>query len=181
MAATMTPDVLALALGIFALRVVNYAVSTIRLVFVGRGLRMWAATIAFFEALIFAVVIAQVVADLTNVAYLVAYCLGAAVGSYVGMWLDARFVVSFSTVTVIAKIDGLEIADALREEGFGATVSTGEGRDGDVAIIRSAVVSRDIPRLIGVVREVNADAFVNVEPVSTLRRGWIPGGPARRG
>lgn len=177
----LTPQVLGLAVLIFVLRVVNYSISTIRLVFVGRGMRGYASTIAFFEALIFALVIAQVVSDLDNLAYLLAYCLGASVGSYVGMWLDSRFVVSHSMVTIIAQLEGSEIAAALRQNQFGATLSRGEGRDGDVTIIHSSVVTRDLPRLMDVVRGINADAFVNVEPVSTLRRGWIPGGPERRG
>lgn len=180
MSLAITPEILGFAAVIFLLRVVNYAISTVRMVFVGRGLRLWAACIAFFEALIFAVVIAQVVSDLGNSAYLVAYCLGAAVGSYVGMWLDSRFVVSFARVTIISQLGGREIAQALRENRFGATLSRGQGRDGSVAIVHSSVTTRDIPRLVGVVREVNPDAFINTEPISRLHRGWIPGGPARR-
>jgi len=181
MGVDITPEVMGLALLIFVLRVVNYAISTIRLVFVGRGMRGYASAIAFFEALIFALVIAQVVSSLNNLAYLLAYCLGASVGSYMGMWLEARFVMSFSKVTIMARLNGSEIAEALRRHQFGATLSHGEGRDGSVAIIHSSVVTRDIPRLMDIVRGVNADAFVNVEPVSSLRRGWIPGGPERRG
>jgi uncharacterized protein YebE (UPF0316 family) len=176
----ITPDVVGFALVIFALRVVNYSISTVRLVFIARGRRVSASVIAFFEALIFAVVIAQVVSDLENVVYLLAYCLGAAVGSYVGMWLDSRYVVSYSKVTVITRELGEGVAAALRDMQFGATLSWGEGRDGRVAIVHSSVVTRDIPSLVSVVREVDPDSFIDVEPVSTLQRGWLPGGPARR-
>jgi len=169
------------ALLIFGLRVVNYTISTIRLVFIARDLRVFAAGLAFIEAFIFVVVIAQVVQDLTgNLLNLGAYCLGAAVGSYMGMWLEGRFIVSYSTVTVITHALGQEIAKALREQNYGVTLTYGEGRDGEVIIMRSTTINRDVPALMRTVREMNPDAFIEVESARTLRRGWIPGGPPRR-
>ncbi|MEO1287708.1 MAG: DUF5698 domain-containing protein [Chloroflexota bacterium] len=177
---TLTPEAIGFALLIFALRVFNYAISTIRLVFIGRGVRIGAAVIAFVEALIFAVVIANVVRDLSDLVNLFAYCLGAAVGSYVGMWLEARFIVSYSTVTIITHRLGAEIAEALRNRNYGVTVSKGEGRDGEVDIIRSTTINRDVSLLVSIVQSVNPDAFIDVEAARSLYRGWIPGGPPRR-
>lgn len=175
----LTPDALLFALLLFGLRVVNYAISTLRLVSIGQGRKTWAAIIAFFEALIFAVVIAKVVSDLNNLTNLLAYCLGAATGSYVGMWLEARFVISYSTVTVIASEKGHQIADALRDKNFGATLSQGEGRDGVVDIVRSTTINKDVPNLVRVVHDIHPDAFIDVEAARSLYRGWIPGGPPR--
>lgn len=176
----LTPEALAFASLIFVLRVFNYSISTIRLVFIGRGLRLGAALIAFVEALIFAVVIAGVVQDLSDIVNLIAYCLGASVGSYVGMWLEAKFIVGYSTVTIITHEFGSGIAAALRNSNYGVTVSKGEGRDGEVDIIRSTTVNKDIPTLVSIVQSVNKDAFIDVEAARTLYRGWIPGGPPHR-
>lgn len=175
-----TPEVIAFAALIFGLRVFNYSISTMRLVFIGRGMRFWAAFIAFFEALIFAVVIARVVQDLGNFMSLLAYCLGASVGSYVGMWLETKFIVSYSTVTIITHHDGANIADALRSYNYGVTVTKGEGRDGQVDIIRSTTVNKDIALLVSIVQDINHNAFIDVEGVRTPYRGWIPGGPPRK-
>jgi uncharacterized protein YebE (UPF0316 family) len=169
-----------LALLIFALRVFNYAISTIRTVFIGRGMRMGAAVIAFFEALIFAVVIAKVVSDLSDMVILMSYCLGAAVGSYVGMMIEARFVTSYSNVTIIAAKLGKEMAEKLREAQFAVTVTKGEGRDGEVSILRSSLISRQVPRLIQIAQDVNPDAFINIETASSVYRGWIPGMTPRK-
>lgn len=177
---SLTPEVIGFALLIFGLRVFNYAISTIRTVFIARGMRMGAAVIAFFEALIFAVVIARVVSDLSDMVVLMAYCLGASVGSYVGMVIEARFVTSFSNVTVIASKQGQEIAEKLRAADFGVTVTWGEGRDGEVAILRCSLVSRQVPHLMEIVREINPEAFINIETASNVYRGWIPGMPQRK-
>lgn len=177
---TLTPLAIGIAILIFGLRVFNYAISTIRLVFIGRGFRLWAAIIAFFEALIFAVVIANVVRDLTDIVNLLAYCLGAAVGSYVGMWLESKFIISYSTVTIITREQGAEITDTLRKQNYGVTVSKGEGLEGTVDIIRSSTINTNIPLLISIVQGINSDAFIDIEAVRNVYRGWIPGGPPRR-
>lgn len=168
------------AAGIFVLRVINYSISTIRLVFIGRGMRLLAAMLAFMEALIFAVVMAGVVNDLSNLPNLIAYCLGAAVGSYAGMALESRFIVSYSNVTVFSATHGQAIAGLLRQHNFGVTATQGEGRDGKVDILHSTTTGRAVPHLIELVREIEPEAFVSIEPVRTLQRGWIPGGPPRR-
>jgi len=175
-----TIEALLFALLVFGLRLANYAISTIRLVFIGRDRRMLASVMAFFEAFIFAVVTASVVSDLSNWLNLLAYCFGAAGGSYVGMWLEARFIVSYSTVTIITRHASETIADRLREAGFGVTVTHGEGRDGAVDIIRSSVVNRDVHTLFELVHSISESAFIDVEPIRALSHGWVPGSSARR-
>jgi uncharacterized protein YebE (UPF0316 family) len=161
---------------IFILRVINYAISTIRLVFIARNRRFLAAALAFVEAFVFAVVMARIVSDLSNTINLVAYCLGASVGSYVGMAIETRFVKSYSTVTVITQELGEEIASRLRECGYGVTLTHGEGRDGAVDILRSSASSRDIPGMINVIRAINPHAFIEIEQARALMRGWLPTG-----
>lgn len=141
---------------------------------------MMASMLAFVEAFVFAVVMAQIVTNLSNITNLLAYCMGASVGSYIGMWLEARFVVSYSTVTVITHQKGREICAALRQANYGVTLSKGEGRDGEVDIIRSSTANREIPRLIDTVRTVYPSAFIDVEAIKTVKHGWLPGGPGHK-
>lgn len=161
---------------IFILRVINYAISTIRLVFIARNRRFLAAVLAFVEAFVFAVVMARIVSDLSNALNLIAYCLGASVGSYVGMAIETRFVKSYSTVTIITQELGEVIARRLRECGYGVTLTHGEGRDGAVDILRSSASSRDIPGMINVIRAINPHAFIEIEQARAIMRGWLPTG-----
>ena len=70
------------------------------------------------------------------------------------------------------------VADALRAEGLGATVFTGQGRTGPVQLIYSVVKRRSLPLALGVVNREAPDAFVMVEQPSAIQRGWLF--PARR-
>lgn len=178
----LTPAALGLATLLFVLRVVNYSISTIRLVFIARSQRALAAALAFLEALIFAVTMASVVTDLSNLSNLLAYCLGAAVGSYVGMLLEARFVTSYRVVNVVAKERGKIIAEELRNAGYGVTLTHGEGRDGTVTMLRSIINNKDTSNVMEIVQRINPDAFVQMEQAQSIRRGWlhVPGTPYRR-
>ena len=170
-----TAEAVLLALVLFSLRVFNYAISTLRLVMIARGQRPIAAALAFVEALVFALTMAGVVTDLSNLLNLAAFCFGASVGSYFGMWLEARFVRSFSTVQVITGVLGHELAEHLRDKGFGVTETRGTGRDGEVTIVRSTVASKEVPRIIQEIRSVLPNAFIEVETARTIQRGFIAG------
>lgn len=171
----MTPEAVTFALLLFSLRVTNYSISTIRLVFLSRGKRLITAVMSFFEALVFAVVMASIVADLTNVLNLLAYCMGAAVGSYVGMLIESRVVKTFATVQVITANGGAQLAERLRECGYGVTETMGRGRDGTVTIVRSSINTRDLSHMIQVIRDELPDAFIEVETANMVQRGFIPG------
>jgi uncharacterized protein YebE (UPF0316 family) len=169
----VTLDGILLAVAIFALRVLNNAMGTVRIVVITRQQRWLAAVMAFFEALIFAVVIANVVNDLSNILNLVAYCGGFAVGSYVGMAIEARFITSYMTATIISAGKGHEIALALRNGGFGVTETLGEGRDGVVTMLRCVCIRREVGDLMNIVRAVEPEAFVSVEEARAIQHGWV--------
>jgi len=166
-------DAILLAAVIFALRVFNNALGTLRVVLITRDMRFWAAVLAFIEALTFAVVISSVVKDLNNFLNLMTYCLGFSVGGYVGMAIEARFITSYVTANVTTKEKGHEIAAALRERGYGVTETLGIGRDGEVQVLRSVVTRRDVPDVLDTVREIHAEAFVSVEEARTIEHGWV--------
>jgi uncharacterized protein YebE (UPF0316 family) len=170
-----------LPLAIFGLRVLNYALGTVRLVAITRQRRLLASGLAAVEALVFAVVIANIVQDLDNVINLFAYCAGASAGSYAGMWLEARFVTGFSIVSIITGPEGHVLATLLRDAGFGVTETYGEGRDGTVTTLRSVVNKREIPGISKMVHAHHPDAFMTIEEARTVQRGWLranmPGQP----
>lgn len=163
----------ALALAIFFMRVINYAIGTIRMVIITRNMRFLASVFAFIEAFIFAVVIANVVTNLDDALNLFAYCLGASVGSYLGMQLESRFITSYRIVNIITHNGGHELAVLLRDKGFGVTESHGEGRDGDVLILRSVVLSKDVARMIDLSKQFDEDAFISIEEARAVQRGWV--------
>lgn len=169
----MTLEVFALALGIFVLRLINNAISTVRLVVLNRDQRALATVLAVLESLIFAVSLGPVLADLGNLLNLAAYCGGYAIGGYLGQVIEARFVTAFMTVNIIMPGRAREIAEHLRERGFGVTETIGEGASGVVTMLRSVVKRQDVSDLLHIVRQEHPNAFVTVEEARAVQRGWL--------
>jgi len=161
---------------IFLLRVLNYAISTVRTVAISRGRRGLSSILAFIEAFLFAVVIASIVQDITeNWLNLLAYCLGAAAGGWVGMVIEARFITGYMSVSIIAHHAdrGHDIAIALRDGGFGVTETIGQGLTGPVTMLRSVIMKRDVANLLKITRAIDPEAFVAVEEARAIHRGWL--------
>ena len=169
----MTIEAFGLALLIFALRIFNNALGTIRVVMITRDMRFWSSVLGFIEALTFVVVIAGVAKDLSNIPNLIAYCGGFAVGGYMGMAIEARFIISYVEASVISQTNGHEIAVALREQGYGVTEAHGIGRDGEVMVLRSVIQRRDATDFSTIVHAVHPEAFVSMVEARAIEHGWL--------
>jgi uncharacterized protein YebE (UPF0316 family) len=169
----ITLDMVVLSVTIFALRVLNSAVGTVRLVVMARERRILTAVLGFIEALIFAFVTANVVTDLSNWLNLAAYCGGFSVGTYVGMALEARYVTSYVRVNIIASDKGREIAQKLRELGHGVTEVQASGGTGDVTMLNSVILRRYSAELLKAVYDINPKAFVTLEEARSVQHGWM--------
>lgn len=167
----LTPEALATALLIFALRVFNNGIGTVRLITLARQQRGLTALLGIVEAFTFAVTIAGVATDLGNVLNLTAYCLGFAVGGWVGMAIEARFIVSYVIVHVITRAE--TVATALREAGFGVTEIDAQGRHGQVAMLHIVTQRRDVARVKQVAETADPAAFISVEETRSVARGWL--------
>lgn len=158
---------------IFVLRVTSVAMGTVRTLLVVRGRKFTAALIGFFEVLIFVVAISKVILEMGNAWNVLGYCGGFAVGTIVGMALEDRLALGFSMVRIISKTRWLEITQALRREGFGATEVIGEGKDGPVGIIYSMVRRKQVPEVIELCERLDEHAFITVEEARRVYRGYL--------
>ncbi len=169
----LTPEAILIAVLIFALRVVNSAVGTVRLIVMARQKRGLTALLGILEALTFAITIGSVATDLSNVLNLTAYCLGFAAGGWVGMAIEARFIVSFVIVHIITRAQRGLVAAALRDGGFGVTEIDAQGLEGQVAMLHVVTQRRDIVQVRSIAETADPAAFISVEEARTVARGWL--------
>ncbi len=160
------------ALLIFILRVVGVTLATLRTLLMTRSLEWQSAFLGFFEVLVYVLAIGKVVNDLNNIPNVIGYCLGFSVGTVIGIRLERRMALGFVAVHVVSSEKGHLVAQALRDAGFGATLSWGEGRSGAVAIIEAVVGRKEADAAADVVHSADTDAFVVIEEARSVDRGW---------
>ena len=157
---------------IFLLRVLDMSLDTLRVLFVIRGRRPVAWTLGFLQSLLWVTAITTVLANLDNLWNIFAYAGGFATGNVVGMMIEERLAVGHGHMRIISSRRGNAIADAIRHAGYAATEIPGRGRDGTVSVINCSVRRRDIDSVRRRVSELDPEAFVTVEEVRPLHRGF---------
>src|SRR5512139_725792 len=125
-----TVQALLSALLIFALRVSDMSLDTLRVLFVMRGRKGTAWVLGFFQSAIFVVAITSVLSNLDNPLNIIGYAAGFATGNVVGMVIEERLAVGHTDLRVISSRRGAAIAERLRAEGYAVTEIPARGKDG---------------------------------------------------
>jgi len=159
-------------LGIFFLRVGDMTLDTIRLLFVVRGKKGLAWALGFFQALIFVIAISSVLENLENPLNILAYAAGFATGNVVGMWIEEKLAIGYTQFTIISSTRGAAIAEQIRAAGFAVTELSARGRDGTVNVLQVNIRRKETSNLETIVLEADPEAFVTVEEVRPVRRGF---------
>lgn len=158
---------------IFLLRIVDVSLATLRTLLTVRGMKVAAPVIAFFEVLVWIFAVGTAIRNLDSAWHMLGYAGGFAAGTVVGLWLEEKMAIGLATVRVMSRIGGVELAEALRERGFGVTELAGHGREGTTEIVYTVVRRRHVPQVLKEVDRWDSEAFVTVEEPKMIHRGWV--------
>lgn len=163
---------LLLTVGIFFLRVTDMSLDTLRVLFVIRGRRPLAWILGFMQSALWVIAITSVLNNLDNLWNIVAYASGFASGNVVGMIIEERLAIGHSHLRIISSRRGNAIVEAVRAAGYAATEVAGRGKDGTVTLINCSVRRRDISKVQKEIFKEDPDAFVTLEEIRPLHRGY---------
>lgn len=169
----MDLEVLMMAGGIFVLRVIGNMVTTLRTVMLVRGQKIGSSALAILESLIFAVALGSVVSNLGNIANLTAYVTGYAIGGYLGLVVEERMIQKFVAIQVVSPRHAHDIAQAIRDAGFGATESWGMGGGGQVGSVTAVVGHHQVKDVVKIVQNADPAAFMMMEELRGISQGYF--------
>ncbi|MFZ3071017.1 MAG: DUF5698 domain-containing protein [Anaerolineaceae bacterium] len=168
------------ALAIFVLRVLNISMDTLRFMLTMRGKQAISWVLGFIESILFVVVMGAVLEDLNNVLNIIGYAAGFATGNVIGMAIEKRLAIGYSHVSIVSRQMGLAVADALRCKDFAVTEIPARGRDGTVTLLYCSVRRKDIKEIEKAALDIDPDAFITVEDITPMQRGYWGTGSVRR-
>ncbi len=169
------------ALVIFASRVADVGLGTIRVQLIVRRRKLLATAIGFVEVLIYILIVSRVIQDIgnwqswINLIPVLAYAGGFAVGTLVGIVLSEKMGRGLIEVTIITQEPREAVETAVREAGFALTRYEGIGREGPVDVFSAVCLSRELPRLMQVVTRLDPKAFIYTQELAGLRGGYVYG------
>ena len=160
------------ALLIFALRITDMSLDTLRVLFVVRGQKRVAWILGFCQSAVFVIAITRVLSDLNNPLVILGYAAGFATGNVLGIMVEERLAIGHIQLQIVSRRRGTAVAKALRLNGYGVTEISARGKDGTVKLLTASVHRKDAARARRIVHEMDEDAFITSEDVRPVRRGF---------
>ena len=160
------------ALTIFAMRVGDMSMDTLRVLFVMRGKKGIAWVLGFLQSVIYVLAITSVLSQLNNPLNIIGYAAGFATGNVIGMLIEERLAVGHILLQIVSSRRGAALSQALREAGYGVTEIPARGKDGVVSMLSVSVLRKDVSKIETLVHENDPEAFMTSEDVRPMRRGF---------
>lgn len=160
-----------LAFLIFAARVADVSMGTLRTILVIRGHSLAAMGIGFVETLIWITASAQVISNIGEAWYLAgAYAGGFAAGTYVGIMIENKLAIGTELVRAVSLDPDINLAARLRGEGYDVVEIQAEKEDAvPVEVLLVVERRRRVPRLLQVIDENDPSAYYTVSDVKRQR------------
>ncbi len=161
---------------IFLARVADVSLDVFRLLMLTRGYAIPAAMIGFIEVSIFIMALGTVMAGgINDLGKVAAYAGGFATGNLVGLYIEEKMALGYVVVHVFPTQPCCSrLLPLLRENNYGVTNITGEGKTGPRDILIITVKRKNLPHVLELIDKVEPDTFFNIADVRSIRGGIFP-------
>ena len=161
---------------IFFAKIIEVSISTIRVVFIGKGERAKGAILGFVEIMIWLVVVSSVLNNITeDPIKMLIYAAAFSLGNYLGVTIESKIAVGLASIQVVVnEKSGDILADILREQGYGVTIIEGKGKNESIKNLLFIQLKRKkIPEAVKLVRQHNPEAYITVNDIKSMMGGYI--------
>ncbi|OJF91617.1 DUF2179 domain-containing protein [Alkalibacterium sp. 20] len=145
---------------IFMINVVYVTLNTLRMMLTMKGYQVAAPFIAMVEVAVWVVGLGLVLDNLDNVLNIVVYSLGFGAGIYAGMKIEDKLALGHILVTAIVPGNGWEMAEEIRGEGYGVTITQAYGREGARYVLEILTPRSNERSLYRLIHEIESKAFI---------------------
>ena len=159
---------------IFAAKLVEVTITTIRVVLTARGNRVVAAILAAVEVTIWLIITSFVLTGISeDPLRAVAFGLAFVFGIYMGIFMEEKLALGLAQIEVIAESETAnEITAKFRQHGYGVTTFGCEGLDGEKLSVVLKVHRKDVALSMNLLRDY-PQLFVTITDIRKLPIGTI--------
>lgn len=133
--------------------------STVRTIFITRGMKGLAAFLGFFEISIWLFAMAQVMQNLSSLDCYVAFAGGFSLGNFLGISIERKLALGTVGLHVATRKDAAPLVDALRAADYAVTSFDAQGSTAPVRVVITAVRRKELSQVISTVKCYDPDAF----------------------
>ena len=160
---------------ILTAKIIEVAISTLRIILISKGYRREGTILSFIEILLWTFVASRVIMGIAEAPIKgIVYSIGFSIGVYLGSLIEGRIALGRVLVQVIAsKEKSSSLIDSLRENGYAVTEMAAHGRDSEKAVLMIFANRKGKEEIVGEIRALDASAMIIINDISTLYGGTI--------
>jgi uncharacterized protein YebE (UPF0316 family) len=172
--ASWLPSFYALPILVFIAELCVVTLSTLRIIFISRGMKTLAPIVGFFEVTIWLFAIGQVMKNLDDPVCFFGFAGGFTLGNFLGMLVERRLALGTVVVRTITNKNATGLIQGLQTARFGVTSMDADGAKGPVKIVFTVVRRKQLEGVLEVVRCFDPEAFYSVDEVQETGPGIFP-------
>ncbi|MCF7923633.1 MAG: DUF5698 domain-containing protein [Candidatus Izimaplasma sp.] len=160
---------------ILIVKVIEVAVSTLRIILIGKGYRKPGSLLALVEILLWVFMASSVITGMAEAPLKgIYYSIGFALGVYIGSILEDKIGVGKILIqAVIMKEEAKNVTNALRDAGFAVTTINAQGKYKEREVLMMVANRKNKRNIINLINEVDNDALVVTNDVSMVSGGFV--------
>lgn len=146
---------------------------TLRTISMVKNLKVLTGLFGFMEALIYIFGLAIVLSGEQSILEMIVYAIGFALGLILGIYVEQKLAIGFSSLSVNIEHDNDDLVDKLRNEGFGVTIYSGKGKEGNRTNLDILTRRKHEKRLFAIISEYEPKAFIMSFEPKMFRGGYL--------
>jgi uncharacterized protein YebE (UPF0316 family) len=167
------------ALFVFVAEISVVTISTMRIIFLSRGMKLLVPILGFFEVTIWLYALQTVMQNLNDLSCFWAFAGGFALGNYFGMLIEEKLALGTALIRIVTTKDTGELVRNLNLNDYGVTCVEGQGATGPVQVVLTVVKRKEVERVTTLLRQFDPKVFYSIDEVKTVKDGVFPVGRAR--
>jgi len=164
-----------LGLTIFAARVADVSMGTMRTISIVHGRSKTAFILGFMEVSMWLFIISAVIQRIGETPILgFFYALGFSTGNVIGIQIEKKIAFGHVILWIISTKSGRKVAEGIRGTGHPATVFQGEGLSGPVTMLYVVCSRKDQRDVLDSVKRIEPEAFYTVDQAENVSKMYRP-------
>jgi len=163
-----------LPLLVFVAELCVITLSTVRIICLGRGQKVLASAIGFFEVSIWLFAIGQIMQNLSNLGCYLGFACGFTAGNFLGVLVERRLGLGTLVVRIITPQEAGRLVERLRAAHYGVTCIEGEGAAGPVTVVLTVIPRKELAGVVAIIKEFDPRCFYSVDDLQSAEAGVFP-------
>jgi uncharacterized protein YebE (UPF0316 family) len=163
-----------LPLLVFLAELCVVTLSTMRVIFIARGMKWLAPFLGFFEITIWLFAIGQIMQNLSDLGCYAGFASGFTLGNFLGVIIEKKLAIGNSIIHITTRKDAGELVESLAAAQYGVTCIDARGATGPVKVVYTVIKRKELARVVALVKRFDPKAFYSVNDLQAAAEGVFP-------